>query len=702
MISSEKEFTLKWGEKEIAISFPNLAEKANGEAMVRYGDTIVYAVATMSKEDVEKGFFPLSVSYEEKFYAAGKISGSRYTRREGRPSDRATLISRMIDRAIRPRFPEKMKREVQVIITCLSWDEENDPGVLGMIASSVALHTSDIPWNGPLGAVRIGNEDSFIINPDYEKRIKGSSDIVISGFIDTEDDFIINMIEGVFKEETDSNVFNTFKIAENPVKEICNFQEEIKKSIFKEKISLPEKKKEEGEEKIAKIVEKKVTKPLENIFNSKNNNKEEEIARLKEDLHIYIVENYESEDVKIAFSVLDEMIKEKVRKSIIQKEERVDGRKIDELREISCSVGLLPRTHGSALFQRGQTKALSIITLGAPGEEQLTDAMEIAEKKRFMHHYNFPPSSVGEVGPIRGPGRREIGHGMLAENGILPLLPENGDFPYIIRGVSEIVCSNGSTSMASVCGTTLALMDAGVPIRRPVAGISIGLVAESKESYKLLTDIQGVEDHYGDMDFKVAGTEKGVTVIQMDVKIAGITLKMVEEALERAKTTRHYIIKKITEVIPEPRKELSPYAPRIITLQINPDKIGELIGPKGKVINDIIEKTGVAINIEDDGIVFVVSREEEKIKEALLMIENITRELEVGQVFEGKVIKILSFGAVIEVAPGKEGLLHISEIANKRIDKVEDVLAPDQIIKVKVIKVEDSGKTSFSMKQVER
>lgn len=698
MNEKEKKFTLNWGGKDIQISFPNFAERANGEAMVRYGDTVVYATATMSKEDVERDFFPLSVSYEEKFYAAGKISGSRYTRREGKPSDRATLISRMIDRAIRPKFSKEMKREVQVIITCLSWDEENDPGVLGMIASSVALYTSDIPWNGPLGAVRIGKDNDFIVNPNYEKRIEGSSDIVISGFKDEEGEIIINMIEGVFKEENDNNVLETFKIAAEKITEMCDFQDNIKNTVSKEKISIPKK---ESREDLIKIIKEKTSNSLEDAFKQQNKI-EESIEKIKEEAHIYIVENYEEEsDIKAALFVLDETIKEKVRRSILEKEIRIDGRKIDELRKISCTVGVLPRTHGSALFERGQTKALSIITLGAPGEEQLTDAMELAEKKRFMHHYNFPPSSVGEVGPLRGPGRREIGHGMLAENAVLPLLPESDSFPYIIRGVSEIVCSNGSTSMASVCGTTLALMDAGVPIKRPVAGISIGLVSESKNNYKLLTDIQGLEDHYGDMDFKVAGTEEGVTAIQMDVKVPGITLKMIKEALEQAKKTRLDIIGKIKEIIPEPRKELSPYAPRIVTIKIHPDKIGELIGPKGKIINDIIEKTNVAINIEDDGTVSIVSEKEERIKKALIMIENITKELEAGQIFDGKVIKLLSFGAVIEVSPGKEGLLHISEISNKRIDKIEDVLSVGQIIKVKVIKVEDNGKTSFSIKQIE-
>ncbi len=385
----------------------------------------------------------------------------------------------------------------------------------------------------------------------------------------------------------------------------------------------------------------------------------------------------------------------------MEKGERLDGRKIDEVRKIKCSVGILPRTHGSSIFERGETKSLSIITLGAPSEKQLMDDMEVSEEKRFMHHYNFPPYSVGEVKPIRGPGRREIGHGMIGENAILPVLPDQENFPYVIRGVSEIVCSNGSTSMASVCGTTLALMDAGVPIKRPVAGISIGLITDNEGNYKLLTDIQGLEDHYGDMDFKVAGTEEGVTVIQMDVKIEGLSLEIVKESLERAKETRLFILGEIKKTLPEPRKELSQYAPKIVTLTINPEKIGEVIGPKGKIINEIIEKTGVAIDIEDTGLISLSSENEEAIEKAATWIKNITREIEVGEVFEGKVIKILGFGAVVEILPGQEGLVHISEIADHRIEKVEDKLKIGDTALVKVIK-SDSGKLSLSIKQAKK
>jgi polyribonucleotide nucleotidyltransferase len=692
-----KKFSLDIGGRELSVSLDNLAEKANGQVMVRYNDTVVFATAVMTTENVDKGFFPLSVSYEEKFYAAGKISGSRYTRREGRPSDRATLISRMIDRAIRPKFPKEFKREVQIIVTCLSWDEENDPGVLGMIAASLALHISDIPWNGPLGAVRVGRNDNHILNPNYKEREEGKTDIIISGFFDEEKEFIVNMIEGAFKEEPESSIMDAFLFSREPIKKLCDFQNEIRKEIGKEKIEFPS---SFSSEEIEKTIKEKIEKKLSEIF--KNDNKEEEIKKLKEEASLFIQENYtEEEELKYAFFCFEKLIEKEMRNNILENGERIDGRKLDELRKIKCSVGILPRTHGSALFERGETKALSIITLGAPGEQQLMDDMELSDKKRFMHHYNFPPYSVGEVRPVRGPGRREIGHGMIGENGILPLIPDAEIFPYTIRGVSEIVSSNGSTSMASVCGTTLALMDAGVPIKRPVAGISIGLVQEGKD-FKLLTDIQGLEDHYGDMDFKVAGTEEGITVIQMDVKIEGITLEITEKALAAAKRTRLYLIEEIKKTIPEPRKNLSPYAPKIVTLKINPEKIGEVIGPKGKIINEIIEKTKVAIDIEDDGLISITSEDEKAIETAVTWIKNITREIKEGEIFDGKVVKILGFGAVVEILPGQEGLLHISEIANRRIEKVEDELSIDQIVRVKVIKREPNGKTSLSIKQIER
>jgi polyribonucleotide nucleotidyltransferase len=687
------------GGRDFVVSLNNLAERTNGEAMVRYGDTVVFATVTMAESEVEKDFFPLSVNYEEKFYAGGKISGSRYSRREGKPSDRATLISRMIDRAIRPLFPEGMKKEIQITITCLSWDGENDPGTMGMIASSLALHLSDIPWNGPLAAVRIGKTSEYILNPNYTERKDGSMDVVVSGFYNNNNEFIVNMIEGCFKEEEESSVLEAFRLSEEPIKQLCAFQNKIKEEEGKEKIVIaPLFESEKIKEDIKNLVEEKII----SVFNEEKG-KEEKLKEIEKETTIFIKENYEEKkEVEYAFACLEKIIEKIVRTNVLEKENRLDGRKIDEVRKITCSVGLLPRTHGSALFERGQTKAFSIVTLGAPGEEQLTDDMEFSEKKRFMHHYNFPPYSVGEVGGSKSPGRREIGHGMLAENALSPLIPDIDVFPYTIRVVSEIVSSNGSTSMASVCGTTLALLDAGVPLKKPVAGISIGLVTGEGGKYKLLTDIQGKEDHYGDMDFKVAGTEKGVTAIQLDVKIDGLTKKIIEDTLERAKNTRLYLLEEIRKTLPTHRPQLSPYAPKIVTIKIDPEKIGEIIGPRGKMINEIIEETGANIDIDDSGLISITSTKEESIEKALTRIKNIVRELKVGELFQGKVVKLFAFGAVVEILPGKEGLVHISEIADRRIDKVEDVLEIGQEVPVKIIKLEPGGKMSLSIKQAKK
>jgi len=691
-----KKFNLNIGKEEITASFNNFASKANGEAVVRCGDTVVLATAVMDKEDSEKDFFPLSVNYEEKFYAAGKISGSRYTRREGKPSDNATLISRMIDRAIRPAFPKELNKEIQIIVTCLSFDEENDPAVLGMIAASLALHTSDIPFGGPLGAVRIGNKSGeHIINPTHSEREEGLLDMVVSGFNKEDGEVIVNMIDGNFQEVEEERVMEAIINTQETIKKLCLFQEEIRKEIGKEKteISFPS-----SNEKIKEEVEKIAREKAREIVSEKGD-KEEKMEKFKEEAKKKIEENYEEEERKYAEERLEDVIKEEIRRGILEEGKRIDGRDIDEVREIKASVGLLPRTHGSALFERGETKALSVITLGSPGEEQLMDEMELSEKKRFMHHYNFPPYSTGETKPVRGPGRREIGHGMIGENGILPLIPDTSDFPYTIRGVTEIVSSNGSTSMASVCGMTLALMDAGVPIKAPAAGISIGLVTgEERDKYKLLTDIKGMEDAYGDMDFKVAGTKEGINVIQLDVKIRGLTKEMIEGTLEKAKEARLYILKEIEKTISKPREKLSPYAPKITTLKIDPEKIGDVIGPRGKVINEIIDETGVGIDIDDEGLISLTSSDEDAIEKAANWIKNITREIKEGEVFQGKVVKIFGFGAVVEIAPGQEGLVHISEIAPRRIEKVEDEVKQGDTVPVKVIKVEN-GKISLSIKR---
>ncbi len=689
------EYNLPLGNRNLIISLSSLAEQANGEAMVRYGDTVVFATVTLAEEDTEKDFFPLSVSYEEKFYAAGKISGPRYTRREGKPSDRATLISRMIDRAIRPKFPKELKKEVQVIVTCLSWDEENDPGVLGMIAASVALEVSDIPWNGPLGSIRVGKKENHILNPTYLERDEGEIDIIISGFINKEGVLITNMIEGFFEETEEKAIEDAFQFAEDPIKQICSFQEKIRKEKGKEKIMPPPL---FQDEEVKKVVAEKVKEGMSDVF-AKKEGRGDKIKSLKKDLSLFIKENYEDKEKDYALSYMDEKIEEIIREKILKEEDRPDARKMNEVREIGTAVAILPRTHGSGIFRRGKTRSLSIITLGAPGEQQLIEEMELSGKKRFMHHYNFPPYSVGEVKPVRGPGRRDIGHGMLAEKAILPLIPDIEEFPYTIRSVSEILSSNGSTSMASVCSTVLALMDAGVPIKKPVAGISIGLVSNEEGEYKILTDIQGPEDHYGDMDFKVAGTKDGVTAIQMDVKIEGITKEMIKEALERGKETRLYLLEEMGKTIKEPREELSPYAPRIATIKVDSEKIGVIIGPKGKTINEIMEETGVAIDIEDSGLISITSENEEAIEKAVSRIKDLTREVKEGEVFKGKVIKIFDFGAVIEILPGHEGLCHISEIAPHRIESVESELEKGQVVPVKVIKKEESGKISLSIKK---
>ncbi len=689
-------YTLTLGNSDLIVSLEKLAEQANGEVLVHYGDTVVLATVTLSDEDTEKDFFPLSVSYEEKFYAAGKISGPRYTRREGRPSDRATLISRMIDRAIRPKFPKELKKEVQIIVTCLSWDEENDPGVLGMIAASLALEISDVPWNGPLGSVRIGKNGEYILNPSSTERDESEIDLIVSGFISKDNKLITNMIEGSFNEVDEEVAEKAFHFAEDSIRQLCAFQEKIKKEKGKEKIELSPL---FSDKKIESIIAEKIKEGMKDIFTEKEG-RGDKIKKLKKDIISFAKENYEDATEKsYAVSCVDTEVEKVIRKNILEKEDRPDGRKMDEVREISTSVAILPRTHGSGIFRRGKTRSLSIITLGAPGEQQLIEEMEVSGKKRFMHHYNFPSYSVGEVKPIRGPGRRDIGHGMLAEKAIFPLLPNIEDFPYTIRAVSEILSSNGSTSMASVCSTTLALMDAGVPIKRPVAGISIGLVTGDRGDYKMLTDIQGPEDHYGDMDFKVAGTKNGITAIQMDVKIDGITQNMIKEALSRGKETRFYLLEEIAKTIETPRKELSPYAPRIVVIKVDPEKIGVIIGPKGKTINEIMEETNVSIDIDDSGLVSVTSENEEDIEKAVSRIKNLTREVKEGEIFEGKVIKIFDFGAVIEIFPGQEGLCHISEIAPRRVQSVESELKKDQIVPVKVIKVEENGKVSLSIKR---
>jgi len=674
-------FNLKLADKELKIEFKDLAEQADGSVFVSLGDTLVLTTAVISKQDRENlGFFPLTVEYLERYYAAGKIKGSRYIKREGRPSDEAICNSRLIDRAIRPRFPKHLKREVQVISTVLSWDGENDPDILGLLGASIALFISDIPWQGPLGVVRVCQKDGkFILNPSYEEREGNDLDIVFAG-VEKDGDVLINMIEGNSEEVSEKTILGAFDFAENFLKKIIVFQKEIRKKIGKEKMVLAEPVKDDAlEREIKKFLEGKLEKAIS----------EKRIEELKEELSSFVEEDAQRQ---YAFDFLDQEIDRLVHENIVKYNKRPDGRKLDELREISCQAGLLPRTHGSGLFCRGKTKSLSILTLGAPGDQQLLEGMEIVAKKRFMHHYNFPPYSAGGVGPLRGPGRREIGHGVLAEKALLPLIPDFEDFPYTMRIVTEILSSNGSTSMASVSSSSLALMDAGVPIKRPAAGIAMGLAGN-----KVLTDIQGPEDHHGDMDFKVAGTKQGITALQMDVKIEGITREIMEKALLGAKKAREKILEEIAKVLKKPRAKLSPYAPRILTLQINPEKIREVIGPGGKVINEIIDQTGVQIDIQDSGLIFITSEKEDAAEKAISWIKNITREIKVGEVFQGRVKRILDFGAFVEILPGQEGLIHISKLSRERVRRVEDVVNIGDVVSVKVIEIDDQGRINLAL-----
>lgn len=703
-----KIYQIKLGEKILQIDTTPLAENANGSVFAKIGETMVLATCVISKDIIEgQDFFPLTVDYEERYYAAGKILGSRFLRRESKPTDEAILISRLIDRAIRPLFPKDLKNEVQIVVTCLTFDGENDPATLGLLAASTALSISDIPWNGPLGAIRIGKlNNNLLIFPDYKARESGKIDMALAG-VEEENDILINMIESQSKEIKEEEVANIINISKQYLKQIIDFQKEIQEQEGKEKIKIEIPK---FDQEIAKEVKDFLKNKIEKIiFEPKETAetigtysgpyaKEEgysiEISDLKKELIELLKKYNDFQKVNFGLNFFEEEIKKTLTDYILDKNIRPDGRKPEEIRPITAKCGLLPRTHGSGLFSRGKTRTLSILTLGAPGDQRILEGMEIRGEKRFFHHYNFPPYCSGEVKPIRGPGRREIGHGMLAERAITQIIPTFEKFPYTIRIVSEVLSSNGSTSMASICSSCLALMDAGVPIEKPIAGISIGLIGG-----KVLTDIQGPEDHYGDMDFKIAGTKDGICAIQMDVKNRGINEKTIGEALNQGKIARQIILKKITETIASPRPELSPFAPRVFTLQIKPEKIRDVIGPGGKIINEIIEECGVSIDIEEDGKVFVTAEKEEAAKKAVSWIKNITREIKVGEIFQGKVKRILDFGAIIEIFPGQEGLVHISELAPFRVRKVEDVVKVGDLIPVKVIAIDPQGRISLSLKK---
>jgi len=709
-------FELDFGGRKLIIETGKLALQANASCTVKYGDTMVLATATMSKEPREgMDFFPLMVDYEEKLYAAGKIKGSRFIKREGRPSDEAILNARMVDRALRPLFDHSIRNDVQVVLTVLSTDGENDPDVLSLIAASCALHISDIPWDGPVAGIRIGQiNGEWLVNGSHEAREKSILDLVVG----TTKNKVI-MIDAEANEADEKTVYEAFEFSLKQTKKLLTFLDEIKNKIGKEKKSIIVMSEEDeltDEEKISEeefqslvneckgFLEPKLDEYVFNVPKGTKRERVEMLHKLQDVLEEYLIEKQIGKEKrnKILKHHFISFIEEEIQKAILERNLRVDGRKADDIRPLNCEVSLLPRTHGNGLFTRGETQVLSVVTLGSPGEEQILEGMEESGKKRFMHHYNFPPFSVGETKPLRGPGRRDIGHGSLAERAIKMLLPDKEEFPYTIRVVSEVLGSNGSSSMAATCGSTLAIMDAGIPLKKPVAGIAMGLASDEKGDYKILTDLQDLEDGEGGMDFKVAGTPDGITCIQMDTKTKGLSLEIVKETLQKAKEARIKLLEAMTKTIEKPREELSPHAPRIITMKINTDKIRDVIGPGGKMINEIIEATGVSIDIEPDGLVMITSTEAEGAQKAKTWIKNLTREAEIGEIFEGKVSRLFEFGAMVEILPNQEGLVHISEIAPYRINKVSDALKIGQKVKVKVISIDEQGRINLSIKALEQ
>ena len=675
---------------DLSITIGKVAEQTNGECLIRTGDTILLVTAVASDKPREGiDFFPLICDYQEKLYAVGKIPGG-FIKREGKASDKAILISRQMDRPLRPLFPENFYNDVQVIATPFSVDEDNEPDCMTTIGASIALGISDIPFYGPVAAVSVGYVDGkFIVNPNKDEREKSSLDLTVAGTADA-----INMVEAGANELSEDEMLEAMMVAHAEIKEICAFIQTIIDDIGKEKMEVCE----EVETEIQRKIKDKYTQDIKNSIRTTDKvQREDDINEIEEKCREDFLEEFpESEDE--IHKTVDSIMKKEVRRMISIDKIRPDGRKMDEIRPLSAEAGLLPRAHGSGLFQRGQTQVLSVLTLGSPGEEQVIDSMNREEiTKRYIHQYNFPPFCVGDIRPLRGPGRREVGHGHLAERALIPVLPDTNDFPYTIRVVSEVLSSNGSSSQASICGSTLSLMDAGVPIKKPVAGIAMGLIKE-ENSISILTDIQGLEDHLGDMDFKVAGTKDGITALQMDMKISGINKEVLQEALADAHKARLKILDVIRSAIDKPREDLSKYAPRIFSIDIDPEKVRDVIGAGGKTINKIIDATGVKIETEDDGHITVASNDGESGKKAIQMIKSIVTDPKAGDIYEGEVKRIMNFGAFVEIAIGKEGLLHISQIDTKRTEKVEDVLKIGDKVRVKVTEIDRQGRINLSRK----
>jgi polyribonucleotide nucleotidyltransferase len=686
--------------QEIEMTFGKYAGQANSSVLVQCGGTTVLVMATMSKKAREGiDFFPLLVDYEEKLYAVGRVPGS-FMRREGRGSENAILSGRLIDRSIRPLFPNGFRNDVQVVAYVMSSDQQVQPDVLAMVGASAALVTSDIPFSGPVAGVRVGRIDGeWIINPTFSEIDESDMDLIVAGTADA-----VMMVEAGINIVPEDEVLDGIAVGWDAVKELCEWQEQIIKEIGKAKLEVSN---VELEPRMVSFLEGYMDRMTTVMQNPDKAERTSNVEALNEEITGALTALPEGNELRELIMANPKLIadglywleKKTLRKLVTEKGIRIDGRKLNEIRAISVEVGVLPRTHGSGLFRRGQTQVLSVATLGSTGDAQKIDSIDPIATKRYMHHYNFPGFSVGEVKPQRGPGRREIGHGALAERAILPVLPSAEEFPYALRVVSEVLESNGSTSMASTCGSTLSLLDAGVPLKAPVAGIAMGLIKEG-ERFAVLTDIQGIEDHLGDMDFKVTGTKEGITALQMDIKIHGISLEIMETALEQALQARLHILDKMTAVMPTHRAEMSPYAPRIITLKINPDKIGALIGPGGKNIKKIVEETGVKIDIEDDGSVFITTADAEAARKATAAVGRFTREAEVGGIYKGKVTRLMNFGAFVEIMPGKEGLVHISQLAPERVAKVEDVVKVGDEVVVKVVEIDQQGRVNLTIKGV--